>query len=119
MNNLQAIQIVVEDYFIGTFEADAERIKRTFHKDAMITGNFDNCYVEMNLSQFIERVTNAKINNKEKRYDKQIIHIDLHHDIALVKARVLVNETYFIDYIPLIKIDGQWVIRQKSFSNAI
>ena len=116
--DLDAIQRTIEDYFIGTHKADSARIQRVFHPDAKITGLFDGHYAEMTLEQFIARVQEAAASHdKNTAYDKAIIAIDQHHDIAMVKARVLVGDAYFTDYITLLKIDVHWVIRQKSFTN--
>ena len=110
------IEKVIENYFQGTFNADEKQIRLAFHKDVQITGNIDESYVEMNLNQFIERVMSS-VNNNSK-YDKKIIAIDLHCDIAMVKAKVLVGDIYFTDFITLLKLDDNWTIRQKSFTNA-
>lgn len=117
-NDLTAINQTIEDYFRGTHEADIARIHHAFHPDAKITGMFDGVYSEMTLKQFIARIREAvATREKNTAYDKSILTIDHHHNIAMVKARVLVNEEYFTDYITLLKIDGQWIIRQKSFTN--
>ncbi len=119
-DDIVAIQAVIEDYFIGTYEADETRIKRAFHHDAKITGNIDGNYVEINLEQFIARVKTAKsaANLQERTYDKKITTIQLHGDLAAVNARVLVDHDYYSDCITLLKINQCWVIRQKSFTNA-
>ena len=119
--SLATITRTIEDYFHGTHNADSARIQRAFHPDAKITGMFDGHYTEMTLEQFIARVIDAKANRPESaaQYDKSITAIDYHHDIAMVKARVLVDDTYFTDYITLLKINEQWVIGHKSFSNHV
>ena len=119
-NDISLLQAVMEDYFLGTFAADKTRLLQAFHPDCQITGNINGQSVVMNLIQFIERVTQAKQQSKsERRYDKKIVGMDWHQDIAWVKAKVLVDENYFTDYITLLKIDGRWFIRQKSFTYAI
>lgn len=110
------IQLCIEDYFRGTHEGDIARIQKAFHPDCKITGFINKEYIEMTLSQFCERVTEAT-KNPSSQYEKQIISIDLHANIAMVKARVRVGELYFTDYITLLCIDDEWVIRQKSFTS--
>jgi len=51
-----------------------------------------------------------------EKYNKQIISLDQINDAAMVKARVVVGECVFTDYIMLLKIDGKWMIRNKSFT---
>ena len=75
----------------------------------------------MTLQQFIDRVKLAKsVGNKQSAriYDKRILAIQLHGDLAAVTAYTLVDENYYTDYITLLKLDNHWVIRQKSFTNA-
>ncbi|PIQ43046.1 MAG: hypothetical protein COV52_00580 [Gammaproteobacteria bacterium CG11_big_fil_rev_8_21_14_0_20_46_22] len=41
-----------------------------------------------------------------------MIAIDIHHDIAIVKARVPVGEIYFTDYITLVHLSGKWQVEK-------
>ena len=117
-NDINAIQTTINDYFLSTHEGDIARIESAFHPDCKITGFINEQYVEMTLTQFCERVIAATRADSSAKYDKQMISIDQHSNVAMVKARVLVGELYFTDYITLMKLDGKWVIRQKSFTDA-
>jgi hypothetical protein len=116
---LKAISTVVADYFQGAFDANASQLGQAFHPDAKITGLINGKYVEIDVNAFIDRATTAKANNKNQKFDKKITSIDIHTDMAMVKARVLVDDVYFTDFLTLLKIDNCWVIRQKSFTNSI
>lgn len=115
----QKIKLVIENYFQGSHQGCAELLKQAFHADAHITGNFDGSYVDFSLSDFIERIKAAHKAGENKVYDKKIISVDIETNIAIVKAKVLVGKIYFIDLITLIKIKGEWKIRNKSFTNTI
>lgn len=116
INCLHNIQQVVELYFMATYHGDVQGIRQAFHPKSQITGHFKEQYIEWDLEQFI-----AHINSKPSAavaievYDKKIISIDLTRNAAMVKAQVLVGGIFFTDYITLLKLDGAWIIRNKSF----
>lgn len=116
-NDIKAITETVKLYFNGTYEGDAKQLEQAFHMDAHITGIFDGKYIDWTLADFITRVTQlptAQMQNE--KYNKEILYIDKTTNTGFVKARVVAGGKSFIDYIILLKIDGQWIIRNKSFT---
>ena len=117
-NDTQHITEIVNLYFQGTYQGDADKLKRAFHADAHITGSLNGEIHDWTLTDFITRVSALpSAENKEEKYDKEIILIDRTNNAAIVKARVLVGNLIFIDYITLLKTDGLWLIRNKSFTS--
>jgi ketosteroid isomerase-like protein len=116
-DNRQAITNVIQHYFSGTYYGDAEKLRKAFHADAVITGNFQGILQTWPLDTFIQRVTHHPTSAERKEnYAKEILFIDLEGDCAMVKAKVQVGELWFIDYITLLKVEDYWVIRNKSFT---
>ena len=117
-NDEQAIRKIVELYFTGTYSGNAEQLKQAFHADAHITGNLNGASYDWTLAEFIDRIINApSAASKNEVYDKKILFLDKTGDVAMVKAQVKVGEFIFVDYITLLKINGQWLIRNKSFTS--
>lgn len=115
----KTIAETVHLYFTGTYDGDSERLKRAFHADCRIVGFINGDMVDWSLNDFISRVTaHPTARERNDNYDKQIISIDHTADTAVVKARVVVGPLTFTDYILLVKINGQWIIRSKSFSTS-
>lgn len=113
------IRDVVEAYFKGTYYGDEPRLLKAFHPDAHIVGNFDGGMVDWSRTEFIQRVTTRPTQaERGDIYAKNIITIDSVKDAGMVMARVCVDGQVFSDYISLLKIYGQWVIRHKIFTNA-
>ena len=113
---MQGIEATVVLYFKGSYEADASKLKRAFHPNAHITGNFKGQIVDWSLEQFIARLQNQPSAAKAGEvYDKKILSIDRTGSIAMVKAQVVVAGAVFTDYISLLNLEGAWVIRHKSF----
>lgn len=117
MSNLNPmLTATIDNYFQGTYRADAGLLRDAFHPAARICGFIGEQYVDMSLDEFVERVCHAGADSLHtKKYDKKIISMDIQDTIAVVKAKVLVDETYFIDFINLVLQDGRWFIRHKAF----
>jgi hypothetical protein len=104
--DMKLIHETVIEYFIGTFVGDTKKLKGAFHPDARITGNLNGQLQNWSLNEFINRVTTSPTaETSGEEYHKE-----------MVKARVIEKGLTFIDYITLLKIDGNWVIRNKSFT---
>jgi hypothetical protein len=115
-NDQQAVTDVVEAYFRGSYYGDELLLRQAFHPQAIICGNFNDRYVEWDLNTFIERVKAANSHTVEA-FNKSIIGLDINHNIAMVKAKVIAAGEIFTDYISLLKINGSWCIRHKGFTN--
>lgn len=111
-----AIKAQVEHYFKGSYYADEAELRQAFCKDAIIAGSFDGQYVCWSLADFIQRILAAQ-SHKHEPFLKEIVSIEGEKDISVVKTKVQVGGNIFIDYISLIKIEGTWLIRYKSFVN--
>ncbi len=115
--DMKGIHDTVIEYFTGSFVGDTKKLKGAFHPEASITGNVNGQYLNWSLDEFIKRVTTSPTaETKDEEFDKEIIFVDGTNDAAIVKARVVVGGKTFIDYLTLLKIDGNWVIRNKSFT---
>ena len=113
----EAIREVVGLYFTGTYQGDAEQLKKAYHKDVQIFGCIGGKQFVWSLSDFIARVTQKPTAaEKGEKFDKKVLFIDRTQEIAMVKARVFAAGLYFTDYITLLKTDGRWWIRCKSFT---
>lgn len=116
-NDFGKIIEVVTMYFKGTYHGNVNLLYKAFHPNARITGIINDEVFDWSLSDFIAKVTLATAADKGEKYDKNIISIDRTKNAAMVKSRVAVGELIFFDYITLLKIDDQWIIRNKSFTN--
>jgi hypothetical protein len=117
-NDAHLVADIVKLYFTGAYRGDENDLKHAFHPDTHITGILNNQYYDWTLAEFITRVTaKPTAAMKEEKYDKEILSIEITNNAAIVKARAAVGDIIFTDYITLLKIEGQWVIRSKSFTN--
>lgn len=117
MTDEQYIRDTINLYFTGTFYGDANQLKQAFHPDARISGLIKEKYYDWTLTDFIQKViTTPSAAIKNEVFNKKILFLDKSNHAAIAKTRVIVGDLVFIDYISLLNIDNQWVIRNKSFT---
>jgi hypothetical protein len=115
VKNKQEITAVINNYFKGSYDLDETQMRAAFCPNATICGFFDDNLIGLSVEDFITHVIHQDVT---KKYDKEILSIEICHNIAVVKTKVLVGEIYFTDIINLIKKNNGWVIRHKAFTNA-
>jgi hypothetical protein len=113
MNSFEAVQKVVKTYFEASYYQKVDELRPAFHPDARIAGMIGDKYIDLSVDDFMERVRNQ---GQDYPLDKTIRTISIVGDIAYADVRVLVGKTWFTDFLSLLKVDGQWVIRHKAFT---
>jgi hypothetical protein len=111
----KAIRAQVALYFKACHEADLNNLQQTLHPDVILSGYIKGSYLSWNRTQFIERIHAAEA-YKHEPFLKEIISIEGTNDIAVVKTRVISGENTFIDYLSMMKVNEQWLIRYKIFT---
>jgi len=113
---LELIQQTVQYYFDGLYQSDIAKLNRAFHQNSQVIGYFQGNLLFETLEQFIEfvRATPAPSRSGEE-YDMRIVSIDMTEIEAMVKVEDLYLGFRFTDYLSLLKIDGEWVIVNKTF----
>ncbi len=115
----EGARIAVEDYFHGTYRCDRAQMVRAFHPDAHIAGNLKGRYLDEAAPDFIDRLMASPSEESEGHgFDKRIVEARWTADSAMVAAVNVVHGLRFIDYMVLLKIDGQWSIRNKIYTTA-
>lgn len=115
--DFKLIHDTISLYFKGTYQGDAAQLEQAFHPEARISGIINGQMHNWSLTEFITRVTvSPTAENRGEVYDKKILLVDKTHHAAMVKARVVVGDLIFVDYLTLLKINGAWIIRNKSFT---
>lgn len=117
-DNKVAIAEVVKLYFDGAHQGDAEQLRRAFHPEARIIGNFKGQSCDWTLSDFIKRVSESPAASRDEEFNKEIIFIDCTDDLAIVKTKIVAGGNNFTDYLTLLKMDGNWMIRNKGFTTS-
>ncbi len=115
----QIITQIITQYFQATYHGDSDQLKQIFHPNARISGTINAEFYDWSVSEFSSRVCSkpsAAANNDP--YDKNILFIDRTEDVAIIIATVVINGIRFTDYITLLKIENQWLIKNKCFTTS-
>ena len=115
-SDLEQITETVEDYFKGMYQSDVDRLRKAFHESAYLKGYFQGNLADIALSDWLKMIqdTPPPAENGEV-YDMKIVSMDLTDTVANVKVADLYLGLRFTDYLSLLKIEGNWVIVNKTF----
>lgn len=109
--DISAIQTTLNYYLDGGTNNDFETLKKAFHSDASMKYIRDG-YQEVNAIAFFEKV--MKPGPKQNRTTK-IEYIEAVGNAAHAKLVIDYGTFSFIDFMNLLKIDGEWKIVSKIF----
>ena len=115
MSDEQAISAVVHLYVDGMAFANEGALRKAFHPDAAIIGNYQGALEWMMRDGFIKAIldTGAAPPGTQPEMDVQMI--DITGDAATVKVIDSFAGERFSDYLSLVKIDGRWLIVNKIY----
>lgn len=111
-----AIDALVQDYFHGMYEGDADRLQRIFHPQCWLFGeNRGGCH-EFPLSGFIDQISSEPAPKDEgEPFDMHLVSIDRAGSVAVVKVEVRYQSRRYTDYLTLQKTTKGWSIVNKAF----
>lgn len=116
MSALQAVEAVVNQYFRGLHECNIELIQQVFLPNAEIFGYYEGELVNIKLNEYLnilKRMSSPVMLGED--YDMAITALDITGTIAMVKTRYLFEALYYVDYLCLLLINGEWKIVSKTF----
>jgi hypothetical protein len=117
-NERPAIEALVQTYFDGLYEGDADKLASIFHPTSALSYEQDGQLQVLPLAQWLKAVRERPSPRaKGLARDDAILLIDQSGPTtALVKVRCQIPPRYFTDYLNLLKVDGRWQVAQKVFA---
>ncbi|RBW55811.1 hypothetical protein DS884_15790 [Tenacibaculum sp. E3R01] len=112
-SDYKLVEKTVSYYLEGGTNNDFETLKKAFHEDATMKFVSKGIYKEVNALSFFKRVT--KKGPKQNR-KTQISYINVSGNTANAKLEIEYPSFTFIDYMNLLKIDGEWKVVNKIFN---
>lgn len=106
------VEQTVSYYLDGGTNNDFETLKKAFHPDASMKSIRGENYTEVNALEFFEKA--IKTGPKQNR-TSIVEQINIAGNTANARLRIDYPNFYFIDYMNLLKIDGEWKIVSKIF----
>jgi protease I len=96
------------------FSGDVEQMQKGFHPDAKMLFVRDGALVQVTMPEWFDRIRKAPPNGP-KATSRKITSIDVAGNAAYVKAESEFPTFRFVDYLSLLKVDGEWRIVGKIF----
>lgn len=105
----QLIQHTLNDYLQGRPVIDIERLRSAFHPDAYIRTIIDGKLVQWTLSQYLDLVAQATV----QECQPELLSYTWDGDTGSAQVQLTFATFRFIDRFNLIKLDGKWLIMDK------
>ncbi|MDC8006399.1 nuclear transport factor 2 family protein [Aureisphaera galaxeae] len=107
-----AVKKTLNYYLEGGTNNDFDTLKKAFHETATMKYIREGSYKEVNAIEFFKGV--MKPGPKQDRETK-ILSVDVAGVAAHAKLEIRYDKFSFIDYMNLLKVDGEWKIVSKIF----
>ena len=110
-----AVRVPLESYLKGHETGKPEYMKRAFHTEGKLIFIRDGKYTTVEFPDYIARMSGSPAADEgaRKRY---IESIDISGNAAAAKIVLDYPNVRFVDYMSLLKIDGEWKIVNKVFN---
>ncbi len=115
MSEGQAIRAVVHLYVDGMSFGNEPALKKAFHSQASIIGNYQGAVEWMSRAELITAVLAEKPAEPGSQPLMEIEMIEITGDAASVRVVDEFGDMRFSDYLSLLKIDGRWTIVNKLY----
>ena len=109
----QTIIGLLNEYFDGLYQGDISKLRGIFHEDVVLKGNG----YRKTLDDWLDSVANRPIPRDEgMEFHFNIQSLEIVGDQAMARVNVPLLAAHFIDFLGLLKEDGQWRIVNKMFT---
>ncbi len=105
----------VNHYLAGHATGSAAEFGAAFHPKAMLYWNRDGSFAERTLADFIAAAATGKPAVDEARRRRWIESLDVTGNAGMAKVVLDYPSVRFVDYLSLVKADGEWRIVNKIF----
>lgn len=100
-------------YFQGLYEGNVDLLRSVFHDDAWLKAND----YRKTRDEWLEAVADRPVPSVEgMQYNFNIQSLEIVGDQAMAKVDVPLLAAHFIDFLGLLKEDGEWKIVNKMFT---
>lgn len=110
----EAVKIPLENYLKGHETGDPEFMKKAFHTEGKLMFIRDGKYTTIDFPAYIGRM-NGNAAADESARKRWIESVDISGNAAVGKIVLDYPNVRFVDYMSLLKIDGEWKIVNKTF----
>ena len=109
-----AVRIPLENYLKGHATGDGEYMRKAFHTEGNLIFIRDGKFTTRSFADYIAGFTGKPAADEAQR-KRSIEAVDVSGNAAAAKIILDYPTTRFVDYMSLLKIDGEWKIVTKIF----
>jgi len=109
-----AARVPLENYLRGHATGDPEFMRKAFHTEGSLIFIRDGKYTTRSFADYIAGMSGKPAPDEEKR-KRWIESVDVAGNAAFGKIILDYPTVRFVDYMTLLKINGEWKIVNKSF----
>ena len=110
-----AVRAAIEHYFQGHATGDGANFRKVFHPDSKLFFIRDGKLASWTSEEYIGRAPGKPAADEAQR-KRTVDWIDVTGDAAVAKLTLAYPAVTFVDYMSLLKIDGEWKIVNKTFN---
>jgi hypothetical protein len=110
------IEKTLGHYFQGYLGADGEVLLKAFHQDARLFSIEDGKLSKTEMTDWLKNLGERKEKGDIRKADVGVLGIDVTGDSAVAKVKLTFPKFSFVDYLSLLKIDGNWIVINKIYS---
>ena len=111
--DLQLIEKTINHYFDGMVNHNAKSLEKAFYPTATMKWNEHGKYTEVNAIKALSDYVNSNDTVKTKT---SIVAINIVGDAANAQLNLEYETFTFVDFMHLMKIDGEWKIISKTYT---
>lgn len=109
-----AIRAAIEHYFRGHATGDGTHFRKVFHPESKLFWIRDGAFAQRTSDEYIAGAKGTPPADEAQR-KRSIEWIDVSGNAAVAKVILDYPQTRFVDYMSMLKIDGEWKIVNKTF----
>ena len=109
-----AVRAALEHYFRGHATGQGEHFRKVFHTDSKLYAIREDKFWSITSEQYISRASGSAPADEAKR-KRTIESVDITGSAAIAKVVLDYPQVKFTDYMSLLKVDGTWMIVNKTF----
>jgi hypothetical protein len=110
----EAARVPLENYLKGQATGDAEFMRKALHTEGNMTFVREGKFMSRSFADFISGFTGKPAADEDKR-KRWIESIEITGNAAIGKIVLDYPTVKFVDYMTMLKINGEWKIVNKSF----
>lgn len=111
----EAVRAALDHYLKGHATGDGAHFRQVFHPESKLFFNREGKFATRTAEEYMSGAS-GKPPADEARRKRRIVSVDVTGDAAMAKIELDYPTVFFTDYFNLLKVDGTWMIVNKTFN---